>query len=120
MPRVPPAALVAVATGEGSAEVASRIAAARTVAMDRQGGRLNGRLAGDALRVAVGLTGSTRAHVVALAELERASGRGTERLLRVARTIADLAGAEQVTAEHLDEAAWYRSSDHRAVNARAV
>lgn len=120
MPRVPPAALVAVATGEGSAEVATRIAAARSVAMDRQAGRLNGRLAGDALRAVVGLTAVTRRHVVALAELERASGRGTERLLRVARTIADLAGAEIVTDEHLDEAAWYRSSDHRAANARAV
>jgi len=120
MPRVPPAALVAVATGEDSAEVARRIAGARTIATARQAGRLNGRLAGDALRAVVGLTAATRDHVVALAELERASGRGTERLLRVARTIADLAGAEKVTTEHLDEAAWYRSSDHRAANARAV
>jgi magnesium chelatase family protein len=88
--------------------------------MDRQAGRLNGRLAGDALRAVVGLTAVTRRHVVELAELERASGRGTERLLRVARTIADLAGAETVATEHLDEAAWYRSSDHRATHARAV
>ena len=33
-------------------------------------------------------------HIVELAELERASGRGTERILRVARTIADLAGVD--------------------------
>ena len=120
MPRVPPAALVAIATAEGSAEVATRIAAARAIAIDRQAGRLNGRLAGDALRAVIGLTAVTRRHLVALAELERASGRGTERLLRVARTIADLAGAEMLAVEHLDEAAWYRSSDHRAANARAV
>ena len=55
-----------------------------------------------------------------LAELERASGRGTERLLRVARTIADLAGAAAVEPDHLDEAAWYRPADVRlaAVEAR--
>jgi magnesium chelatase family protein len=45
--------------------------------------------------------------------LERASGRGTERILRVARTIADLAGSPVVSDEHLAEAAWYRSADMR-------
>jgi magnesium chelatase family protein len=120
MPRVPPAALVTVEGAEGSAEVASRVAAARAIATDRQAGRLNGRLSGDALRAVIGLTSATRRQVVGLANLERASGRGTERLLRVARTIADLAADDIVRTEHLDEAAWYRSSDHRAAEARAV
>ena len=52
-----------------------------------------------------------------LAELERASGRGTERLLRVARTIADLAGDDAVREEHLDEAAWFRPADLRLASA---
>jgi predicted ATPase with chaperone activity len=47
--------------------------------------------------------------VADLAEAEFASGRGTERLLRVARTIADLDGAVAVKMGHLEEAAWYRS-----------
>ena len=68
----------------------------------------------------VGLTTATRRHVQALAELERASGRGVERLLRVARTIADLAETEPVTIEHLDEAAWFRSPESRTMTARAV
>ncbi len=120
MPRVPPAALVASAPAEDSAAVAARVAASRSRAMARQDGRLNGRLSGDDLRLVARLTDATRRHVVLLANLERASGRGTERLLRVARTIADLGDADVVTAEHLDEAAWYRSSDHRATAARAV
>jgi magnesium chelatase family protein len=51
--------------------------------------------------------------VIQLADLERASGRGTERLLRVARTIADLAGDDVVRESHLDEAAWFRPTDLR-------
>jgi magnesium chelatase family protein len=54
-----------------------------------------------------------------LAELERASGRGTERLLRVARTIADLAGDDVVSESHLDEAAWFRPADLRLAAAEA-
>jgi magnesium chelatase family protein len=87
--------------------------------MTRQG-RLNGRMTGEALRAQVSLTDVTRRHVQVLAELERASGRGLERLLRVARTIADLAGADVVSVDHLDEAAWFRSSESRAMTVRAV
>ena len=74
---------------------------------------LNARLTGRPLRAACGLTRAAERHVVALAELERASGRGTERMLRVGRTIADLAGADVVSEAHLDEAAWYRPADLR-------
>ncbi len=112
MPRVPAAAIVGTREPEASAEVGTRIAAARTrAALDR--GTLNGRLRGRALRRACRLTSITAARVVALAEDELASGRGTERLLRVARTIADLDGAMAVESAHLDEAAWYRSPASR-------
>ena len=56
---------------------------------------------------------------MALAEDELASGRGTERLLRVARTIADLDGCMSVETVHLDEAAWYRSPATRTAEALA-
>jgi magnesium chelatase family protein len=36
------------------------------------------------------------------------SGRGHDRVLRVARTVADLSGEEQIAAEHLAEALNYR------------
>jgi magnesium chelatase family protein len=53
------------------------------------------------------------ARAVALSDLERLSGRGTERILRVARTIADLAGSDRVASDHLDEAARFRSPASR-------
>ena len=113
MPRVAPMALLAGSDPEGSAIVAPRIAAGRAVAATRPPGVLNGRLTGRTLRAACRLDAGTERSVIGLAELERASGRGTERILRVARTIADLAAEERVRDEHLDEAAWYRPPDMR-------
>ena len=113
MPRIHAAALVAAREPEGSAVVAARIAGARDIAVLERG-RLNGRLRGRALRRACRLSGEAACRAVDLAEADVASGRGTERLLRVARTIADLAGSSAVAADHLEEAAWYRSQASRA------
>ena len=108
MPRIPAATLVGTADPEDSATVAQRIASARARAsLDR--GRTNGRLRGRQLRRACRLSDVVTRRVTELAEAEFASGRGTERLLRVARTIADLDGAASVDVPHIDEAAWYRS-----------
>ena len=109
MPRLPPAVLVGGPEPEGSAVVRARIAAARVVQLGRPPTRLNARVGGRALRAACQLSGDAAARVVELAELERLSGRGTERLLRVARTIADLDSAAAVGEAHLDEAARFRS-----------
>jgi magnesium chelatase family protein len=118
MPRMSAGAIVAVRDPEGSAAVGARIAAARgRSALDR--GTLNGRLRGRALRRACRLSPAASTRAVALADDELASGRGTERLLRVARTIADLDGSISVEAVHLDEAAWYRSPASRAAEALA-
>ncbi len=80
---------------------------------------LNGRLRGRPLRRACRLSEAVARRVTELADAELASGRGTERLLRVARTIADLAGSSAVEIVHLDEAAWYRSPMVRAAGALA-
>ena len=92
MPRVAALALVGGPEPEDSATVGRRIAAARATAARWAAAGDNGRLSGRSLRAACRLSATTERVVVQLAELERASGRGTERLLRVARTIADLAG----------------------------
>lgn len=118
MPRMSAGSMVGVRDPEGSAVVGARIAAARLRSvLDR--GTLNGRLRGRNLRRTCRLSSAAAARVVALADDELASGRGTERLLRVARTIADLDGSTTVEAVHLDEAAWYRSPATRAAEALA-
>jgi magnesium chelatase family protein len=116
MGRVAPGALIAGREPESSAVVGARIRAARDVQVSRAG-RLNGRLSGRALRVACDLSPRTAGRAVAVADLEALTGRGMERVLRVARTIADLGGADAVEVEHLDEATRYRSPAAR-VDAR--
>lgn len=113
MPRVEPAEYVRSAAPEASSVVAGRIAEARLRQIERSGVP-NSRLSGRALRAACSLGSAEETHAVQLAELEGWSARGIERLLRVARTAADLAGCDRVEATHLDEAARFRGpSDGR-------
>jgi magnesium chelatase family protein len=120
MPRVLAASLVTGEAPESSAVVAERIARARAVQLSRPPGRLNSQVSGRVLRTLCRLDGLAERRAVELSELERMSGRGTERLLRVARTIADLADSPAVTAEHLDEAARFRSQVSRFLQRIAV
>jgi magnesium chelatase family protein len=117
--RVPPAVLVAGTAPESSEAVAGRIAAARARQRGRTGDRPNARVRGRALREVCAMDDAAQTHAVLLAELEGLSGRGTERLLRVARTIADLEGATAVEARHLDEAARFRVPVDRMALGRA-
>jgi magnesium chelatase family protein len=119
MPRVIAAAIVAATDPEPSAMVAARIAAARAAQRSRPPGLLNARVGGRALRDVCALTPAVRGRAVALAEAEQLSGRGTDRLLRVARTIADLADSRRVEVEHVEEAARWRAPGARAVLALA-
>ena len=109
MDRVAPALLVGSATPEPTVAVAARIEAARVRQRARRTGRTNGQLAGRMLRAACLLDPQTERRAAELAELDGMTARGTERLLRVARTIADLDAAERVLAVHLDEAARFRT-----------
>jgi magnesium chelatase family protein len=114
VPRLPPSELRPDApAGECSDAVRARVVRAREVQRQRAG-KLNAQLdqAGTLACCRLG------AHDQAL--LERAidalqlSARAMHRILRVARTIADLAGSEQIASAHLAEALGYRRADRGA------
>jgi magnesium chelatase family protein len=119
LPRVRPDDYVRAPASEGSADVAARIAAARATQLTRSG-CANSRLTGRALRTTCALGAVEQAHAVRLAELDGWSARGIERLLRVARTAADLGGSEAVLAGHLEEAARFRPPGRRSGLAAVV
>lgn len=96
---------------EGSAEVAARVAAARAVQTARYAGtatRTNAEADGDPLTAFATPDEPGRKLLAQAAEAMRLSARGYTRVLRVARTIADLAGAEGVGRIHVAEALSYR------------
>jgi len=119
MPRVPPATLVGSSSAESSAVVATRIEAIRRMQHDRQG-TLNAALSGNKLRAACRLGARERSRVVGLADGLDLSARGVERLLRCARTIADLEANETVGMIHLDEAGRFRALGSRSMQPLAV
>jgi magnesium chelatase family protein len=98
--------------------VAPRIAAAREIATRRTAGTAE--RAADRSVAPAAPAGSDLVSSAAWSSWpssERASGRGTERILRVARTIADLGGEAEVREAHVEEAAWYRPPDLRLLAA---
>ena len=102
---------------EGSAEVAARVAAAREVQTERYAdadARTNAEADGPVLE-AVGTPDEAGRKLLAqAAEAMRLSARGYTRILRVARTIADLAGSEGVGRIHVAEALSYRRQAPRS------
>lgn len=107
MPPVAHAQLLGRQGSEPSATVAARIAAARDLAIARRR-MVNARLEGARLRSACGLRPTDEALTASIAVAVGLSARGVVRLLRVARTIADLDGSAVVRREHLEEAARFR------------
>jgi magnesium chelatase family protein len=101
------------AQGETSAAVRERVLAARAcqAARGTRGARVNAQLHGKLLDRICTLDAAGRRLLERSAEKLHLSARGFHRVLKVARTIADLAAAERIAPEHLAEALQYRMMD---------
>ncbi|MFG0600574.1 YifB family Mg chelatase-like AAA ATPase [Delftia sp. WSY_4] len=104
---LPPQELLAARSGETSEAVRERVVQARALALQRQGSA-NHQLQGQALDDHLGLSPEALAFAHKAAARLGWSARSTHRALKVARTIADLAGSAAVETGHVAEAMQYR------------
>jgi magnesium chelatase family protein len=109
VPRLPLAELNAQrgAHDENSATVRARVVAARGLAM-RRAGKPNATLAVREIERDCVLGDAERTLLERALEKLSLSARAYHRVLRIARTVADLAGSERIAREHLAEAVQYR------------
>ena len=111
VPAVSPADLSLPAPREGSKQVAARVAAARERQRDRYAGRSvasNAEVDGQLLDEVATPEPDGRKLLAEAAERFKLSARGYHRVLRVARTLADLEASPGVRRAHVAEALSYR------------
>jgi magnesium chelatase family protein len=100
--------------GEASRDIRARVIAARTRQHARYAGRrvsCNARMSTRELKDFVAMDEATQTMLKHAMTDMNLSARAYDRILKVARTIADLAGSDAVTHEHVFEAIQYRSLD---------
>ncbi|HSV54340.1 MAG TPA: ATP-binding protein, partial [Burkholderiaceae bacterium] len=107
VPALPPADLLNAPPGESTASIRERCTAARQRAMERQG-KPNQALQGKEIDQHLALEDAAGKLLNTAAARLGWSARSTHRALKVARTIADLAGATTTQANHVAEAVQYR------------
>ncbi len=107
VPALPAHELLGAPPGEGTATIRARVAQARERSTQRQG-CANQALQGQAIDTHVLLDPAAAQFLQTAATRLGWSARATHRALKVARTIADLAGAQHTQVAHVAEAMQYR------------
>ncbi len=115
---VPLAEMTSAVPGESSAEIRRRVIAARRIQQRRfsdcNGVHTNAMMNSKMLRIFCPLTREAAAMLETAMERLSLSARAYDRIIKVARTIADLAGADDITTSHIAEAINYRSLDRES------
>jgi magnesium chelatase family protein len=109
VPRLGREEVLAGGPSEASAAVRARVQAARAAQRERGQDVPNGQLGPAAARRAAATDGEGRELLGMAVDRLGLSARGHDRVLRVARTVADLAGSAAVGAQHVAEALAYRA-----------
>jgi magnesium chelatase family protein len=114
VPAVPFQELRGEAKAEPSSAIRERVLQARAVQQTR--GCTNARLPSRSIRKHCALDDSGERTLELAVRRMSLSARAHDRILKVARTIADIAGSETIAAKHLAEAIQYRSLDRNYWN----
>jgi magnesium chelatase family protein len=114
VPAVPYQELRGDGTSESSAEIRERVERARAVQQDR--GYYNSRIPARLIRKYSALDDAGERTLEMAVRRMGLSARAHDRILKVARTVADLGGSETVSAKHVAEAVQYRSMDRNYWN----
>lgn len=117
VPRLTPEELVALqkdnTTPESSAVIRKRVIEARKIQENRwseYGFVCNAEIPEKLVKKYLTLNDENREYLAVMSERMTLSGRGVSHVLKVARTIADLAGEENISRKHLAEALHYRQN----------
>ena len=114
VPRLTRRELMSTEAGEPSAAVRDRVLVARqrqASHLGRYGVRCNAEMTGAEARRVANLTRMARRDLGRAVEQFSLTGRGFDRLLKVARTVADLSGSDRVEQEHVLEALTFRGEE---------
>jgi magnesium chelatase family protein len=94
-----------------SAEIRTRVIQARNLQLARNAGIINAQMSPEQMKINCRLENMEQELLMQAMEKQRLSARSYDRILKIARTIADLQGAEQISLVHLSEAISYRCLD---------